>query len=144
MLRMGVTGATGGCTPWQAAQLRSLLMSFTPSEVHHGDCIGVDALSHAIAIELRDCSTTGSPRVHIHPPEDSKQRAFCQYYDVMHPLQPYLVRDREIAACDLLVAVPHSRQEQLRSGTWATVRYARGLKYPLIIRINPDETVEFG
>lgn len=94
-------------------------------EVHHGDCVGVDADANLVAIEA-GC------RVVIHPPVELKHRAFCGDEArragvrclTLEPL-PYLVRNHAIVdATDLLVAFP-AGPEQLRSGTWSTVRYAR-------------------
>lgn len=128
-------------------RLRVLLLSFSFSELHHGDCMGVDALTHAIALAKRVTTSTrpALPVIHIHPPVNPAQRAFCGGDDVIiHPEKPYLERDRDVAAVDILIAVPHTAAELVRSGTWATVRIARSLRTVLIIRINPDGTIEFG
>jgi hypothetical protein len=58
---------------------------------------------------------------------------------IMHNPLPPLERDRYIAGCmpgfrtDLLIATPAQDVEILRSGTWATVRYARKCGIPRII-----------
>lgn len=45
-----------------------------------------------------------------------------------------LARNRDIvAAVDILIAAPAENEEQLRSGTWATVRYARAAGKPVIM-----------
>lgn len=46
------------------------------------------------------------------------------------PAKPYLERNKDIAneGIDGLIAAPSGWVEELRSGTWATVRYARKLK----------------
>jgi len=55
--------------------------------------------------------------------------------------KPPLVRNRDIVdECDLLVACPGSDHEELRSGTWACIRYARKVKRKTII-IWPDGTL---
>jgi hypothetical protein len=43
-----------------------------------------------------------------------------------HEPKPYLARNRDILrATEMLVAAPAQDIEQLRSGTWSTVRFAR-------------------
>ena len=86
---------------------------------HHGDCIGSDAIAHHIAKDL-------GFKIHIHPPNISTLRAKCKADIVERPL-PYLQRNKFIVdACQLIFAMPKNpKEEELRSGTWATVRYAR-------------------
>ena len=49
-------------------------------------------------------------------------------------IKPPLDRNRDIVdACDVLIATPKDFVEELRSGTWATVRYARKQRKPLVI-----------
>jgi hypothetical protein len=86
----------------------------------HGDCVGADAQAHAMA-------KADGFRVVIHPPSDDSKRAFCQGDAVLAP-PPYLVRNRRIVdASGVLVATPQG-DEELRSGTWSTVRYARKIR----------------
>jgi hypothetical protein len=87
-------------------------------EAHHGDCLGADTQFHQIMTQL------GVP-VHIHPCNIKSQRSHCQGYKV-YPVTPPLVRNRNMVdLCDYLVAFPSTDTEIVRSGTWATVRYAR-------------------
>ena len=54
------------------------------------------------------------------------------------PFADPLARNRIIAArCDALLACPAEPDEQLRSGTWSTIRYARKAGKPITI-IRPD------
>lgn len=44
-----------------------------------------------------------------------------------------LKRDREmVAVVDILIAAPSTDKEEQRSGTWATVRYMRALRRPVV------------
>jgi hypothetical protein len=117
-MRVGFTGTQKGMTNAQHTTIWHLLGSTTYAEAHHGDCIGADATFHAIASEI------GIPVV-IHPPNTDAKRAFCKSSQTMPP-KPYLVRNHEIVdSSDVLIATPKGFVEELRSGTWATIRYAR-------------------
>jgi hypothetical protein len=65
---------------------------------------------------------------------DDSKRAFCQGDVVLTP-RPYLVRNRHIVdASSVLIATPKG-DEELRSGTWSTVRYARKIRRDFTIKI---------
>lgn len=122
MLRiLGFTGTRRGLMTRQTAELQALLLRLRQrgaTEFHHGDCVGADAAAHDIAKGL-------GYRVVIHPPLNDAARAYKHGDDVRAPA-PYLERNRMIVrACDALIAAPAQREEQRRSGTWATVRFAR-------------------
>jgi hypothetical protein len=102
--------------------------------VHHGDCIGADADFHTIALS-RGLSIV------IHPPENPVKRAYCSPGQVMRP-KPYLDRNHDIVdSCTLLIACPSTDEEEVRSGTWATIRYARKVSRTRII-VYPSGRVE--
>jgi len=117
---VGFTGIQEGMTRLQLAYLESTLARLCPEEFHHGDCVGADAEAHEFVRRVYPRC-----RVVVHPPEDGRKRAFCAG-DLICDQRPYLVRNLAIVACcEELVAAPKSPVEELRSGTWATVRYAR-------------------
>jgi len=120
-------------TDAQKRALEDLLVGRPCGRVHHGDCIEADAAAHDIAIRL------GKHPV-IHPPIDPKYRAFksAPASHMREPL-PYLERNHAIVnESDFLIAAP-SGPETLRSGTWATVRYARKVgKRVLVIMPNGE------
>jgi hypothetical protein len=110
------------------------LLTWQAAGVRHGDCIGADADFHAIAVAL------GLP-VAVHPPDNSSKRAFCQGATLVLDPLPYLVRNHAIVdRSDRMIAAPGERKEQLRSGTWATIRYARKQGKPLTV-VWPDGTI---
>lgn len=128
---IGFTGTQKGMTDAQQTMLEKVLAQF--GRMHHGDCIGADEQAHFIAKRL-------GLRIHIHPPEKNNKRAFCEG-DEIYKCKPYLVRNHAIvSATSCLIATPKSFEEELRSGTWATVRYARQRGRPLGI-IWPDGTL---
>ena len=94
-------------------------------QLHHGGCTGVDKLAHDTAIEM-------GVRVVVHPPDNRRHE--CEYADAqeVRPRLPYLERNRRIVeAVDGLLALPSSPTEVVRSGSWATVRYARARRVPV-------------
>jgi len=116
---IGFTGSQKGMTTIQFDRLVDLVKELNPTEAHHGDCIGADTIFHFVCMEL-------NIPVVLHPPLNDGKRAGCQDADLVLPRKAYLARNRDIVdASDELIAVPGEKTEQLRSGTWATYRYAR-------------------
>ena len=137
---VGFTGTQRGMTAAQYAAVSELLLARFPHAVvttpvravtfHHGDCTGADEQAHVIA---RICGYF----IVVHPPIDPKKRAWCTGDFAMTPA-PYLERNAAIVrSTEVLVATPGERAEQLRSGTWATIRCARRLGRPVMI-VWPD------
>jgi hypothetical protein len=135
---VGFTGTQDGLTRDQRRTLRRQIRwnTLTETMFHHGDCIGADAEFHKI---LRKDNRT----VIIHPPEDPKKRAFCRgFYEIRKPL-PYKVRNWNIVAgTDYLIACPKGFEEEIRSGTWMTVRIARRMQHRILF-IWPDGRLEW-
>lgn len=121
-------------TKHQRNTVRQILSGIGPVVLHHGDCVGADAVAHRIARDLHH-------KIHGHPPIRSTYRANCTF-DWEEEPKDYLVRNRDIVnATTLLIAIPDGYKETLRSGTWSTVRYAKSLKRRIMI-VYPNGTVE--
>lgn len=131
-MRIGFTGSREGMTLLQCKKLRERITELQPEEFHHGDCVGSDEIAHGIVREAApEC------KIIVHPPAKAKLRAFCEG-DYHYRAKPYLERNRNIVSLtDLLIATP-SGPEKRRSGTWATIRYARDLNLNIEI-IYPAE-----
>jgi len=127
--RVGVSGTRFELTGAQRDWLRERIVALLPiSELHHGCCTGADAFAHAVAIEH-------GIDTHVHPPIDASYlaRECLATATVVYPARPYLERNRAIvAAVDVLLAVP-AEVPNPRSGTMATVRYARKAGIPRYI-----------
>lgn len=122
---VGFTGSRDGMNDFQHCAVEELLIKLQPSQFHHGDCLGADAEAHAIAYEL-DIYTV------IHPPIKDIYRAFCEGSEVRESKE-YIKRNHDIVnEADILLAAPNQNSESLRSGTWATVRYARVPTYLIL------------
>jgi hypothetical protein len=123
---IGFTGTRQGMNDQQKEQLRLMLGIFAVAmgignptfrsrkEFHHGaDRDGADGEAARIAAE---CGFDPVP----HPPKS-------------HTAKHLLERDREVVhVSDILVAAPLTDKEQVRSGTWYTVRRAHELRRPVV------------
>lgn len=137
-MKIGFTGTQEGTTKKQRAALVSLLTKLGIAESYgHGDCVGADADFHSA---LRDLYGADA---HIigHIPDRDDKRAFCDFDEYRAP-KPYIKRNEVIAReNDIIIACPKEFEEQLRSGTWTTVRRVESYGKALHI-IYPDGTVE--
>ena len=127
-MSVGFTGTQVGLTSRQRGTLRHILERLlgVETKLRHGDCDGADDEANAIARDI------GFKTV-AHPPTNAKKRAFCKV-DESLPEKDYLLRNHDIVNCSkLLIACPRGAHETVRSGTWATVRYARNAKKDIII-----------
>ena len=100
-----------------------------------GISVGSDKEFHDIAYAL-------GIDIVLHLPTSDKDQAVC--HDCIRVLErkPHLRRNRDIVdAVIAMIAVPYSEEEQIRSGTWATIRYARKVGRKLYV-IFPDGTVD--
>lgn len=133
MSNFGITASRDGPTVKQVVALSNIMAgiaAITPlfyesgetepvkSVLHHGDCIGGDELAHDLA-KLYGFLTHG------HPPINNKLRAYRRC-DFMEKPLPYIQRNHNIVdSVGRLWVLPNTFDEQLRSGTWATWRYAK-------------------
>lgn len=134
--RVGFSGTRLGMTDAQIRGVRRLLSSwvqFNPTFIH-GACIGADEQALEIAKELNF-------RTIAYPSNIEKYRTKVSSDEEFHPMPP-LSRNVLIAtSCDILIATPKESAPIIRSGTWATIRYANGRNKPIII-IYPEGEVE--
>lgn len=117
-MKLGMTGNRGGISNFRVTQIDKFLSENQVEEVHHGDCIGADTQFHKCAQDM-------GIHIFIHPPINKSLRAFCKGATILKP-KPYLDRNRDIVdSTDFLIAFPSTENEIMRSGTWATIRYAK-------------------
>lgn len=121
-MTLGFTGSRFGMSAAQQQRVNAAIAHLKPNEVHHGSCVGADANFHVLAYAF-----DSDIRFVVHPPTETGLVQVIALGNVttMAP-EPYLVRNRRIVdACDVLLGAPAEEQEQVRGGTWSTVRYAR-------------------
>lgn len=138
-IKIGFTGTQEGMTDIQKKKFSGFINKIDISEFHHGDCIGADEDAH----DMINLSSASQSFTIIHPPIKKDKRANCEIISgtILEPKE-YLERNHDIVdSCDLLIACPKEKTEQLRSGTWATVRYAKKQKKNILI-IYPDGIIK--
>lgn len=132
-MKIGFTGTQMGLTDKQYSALKLfLLVKSSVDEFHHGDCIGADAQFHDIVCD-------GQNTIIIHPPTNQSKRAFCVGENAQwREPKKYLKRNADIAnECNVLIACPRTMEEEIKSGTWHTIRTMRRLDKKVVI-IWPD------
>lgn len=137
-----IVGMTGTQQQPTTAQLDKFLeiLEYVDAEVlHHGDCIGSDIACHNIAYKL-------GLQIIIHPPvvtfKQAKHSAEDQSRITVLPRKDYLLRNKDIVlASELMIALPRTNSQELRSGTWSTIRFTKRMHKPLAV-IWPNGTVK--
>jgi len=134
---VGFTGTQQGWSPRQLPVVRTAFLWLRSKKgavwLHEGDCIGSDQQANETWREMLG-------KICQHPPTIQDKRAFSPY-DTTDSPRPYLERNHMIVGrSSMLVATPGTIGEELRSGTWATIRYARKMGKPIMI-ILPDGSV---
>lgn len=129
-VHIGFTGTRDGMTQRQVETVTKLLCDLGATDLHHGDCVGADRDAHMVGLVL-------DLTMHLHGPLETRFRALCEVrlgVDIVYAPKPYLERDRDIVdTTKALIAAPKELTEVLRSGTWATVRYAIKQRKPVFL-----------
>lgn len=133
MARIGFTGTQQGMTAEQNAAVWRLLKGNLPlDEFHEGDCVGADGAAAVIARKL-------GYWIISHPPLIQTKRAFFPA-DEERPPRDYLVRNHNIVQeTQEMIATPFQAEEIIRSGTWATIRFAKKLRRKVTIILPSGE-----
>ncbi len=125
---VGFTGTRHGLDLAQKTSLHLWLENNRIETFHHGAQVGADSE----AVLLLATWIRHRPVIIAHPGPSSCRRAINNSRVVMAE-KPYLARNLDIAReCQILLACPMG-PEEVRSGTWATIRYARTLRRQVII-----------
>lgn len=139
-MKYGFSGTRFGMNEAQRKGFTEFLELYPPTEFHHGCCVGADANAvECVRRTLHGVIVVGHPC--NWPPLQDKEAIATS--DQMRPCRKPLERNRLIVdETEALVACPKG-PEELRSGTWSTIRYARKIGRPiLIIWPNGDVTLE--
>ncbi len=134
-MRVGFTGTREGLTDAQSCMLTQILDSVQYTQYHHGDCLGADEQFHKMVVQRGAIPD-------VHPPSNPKLRANCKS-GMMYKPKPYPERNKDIVnMTDCLIACPKGTTEELYSGTWQTIRYARDQGKPITIIYPAGNIVE--
>jgi hypothetical protein len=127
---IGFTGTRDGMTRSQYVSVSRLLALLQPTMFNHGACMGADYQAHHAALNCTKAI------IQIWPSTIAKTRrtiAAVPGRTVFQGFKPPLERNRYIVhESSLLIAAPRTCDEELRSGTWAAVRYARKCGVPIV------------
>jgi hypothetical protein len=133
-VKIGFTGNRKGLTPIQEEGIKAILDNYDNIIVSHGDCIGSDTDFHNLCMNYKNANIHKNITICIFPPNNPTLRAF-NAGDLLMKEEPYLTRNENIIKnSSILIACPIDKNcEELRSGTWSTIRKAR--KYNLTIHL---------
>lgn len=135
---LGFTGTRQGLTGAQLAGL-PLALPIPPDHLLHGGAQGADT-----QFDRWFRANWGAMTLHI-----EVYPSYGRHWNgddsscllTVHPPMQPLARNVIIAKrCDRLLACPAEMNEVVRSGTWATVRYARNWEKPITL-LMPDGTI---
>lgn len=134
MITIGFTGTRKGLRIDQIDSIIKVFDKYTNIIAIHGDCVGADTDFHRICLKYRIEHPDKKLTINIFPPIDNKLRKF-NIGDYVHEPADYLDRNMSIIkASDIIIACPLDKQmQELRSGTWFTIRQARKRKMQLLI-----------
>lgn len=143
---IGFTGTQRGMTEaqaeevWGTLMVMSLIIPQGQLNAHHGLCIGADYSFHVM------CRGLAIPIIGHPPINKSKEAKFnLLEFAYLWDDKEYLDRNTDIVNCSTsLIATPGEMEEQLRSGTWSTIRKAKrkGIRGTIIFPDGSSE--EFG
>lgn len=133
-ISIGFTGTRDGLTKTQCTKIINFLNQYKDHKicVFHGDCIGADTDFHKLCEEFRSNNIDVNFVITIVPPDNNSMRGFNNGDPTLKP-KPYLERNKDIVRnSDILIGCPRDlKKEELRSGTWSTIRFARKTNKPI-------------
>lgn len=135
---IGFTGTRKGMSERQLDQLAFMLGCFlvpgssSRGEFHQGGAKGADKQARMLARNMGfEVKWHPCPGVSL---EDVLDEEPLAKHETWREVFPPLQRNRNIVRdVDILVATPFTDDEELRSGTWATIRYARDKVIPVVM-----------
>ena len=132
---LGFSGTRAGMTRLQRVMFTQVIQHLNANELHHGAAPGADEQAHKI---FR--ATYPQRFAELYPSWYPAQIQKTAWDVTNHPNKPLIRNKMIVDACDVLVITPKTAQEELRSGTWATYRYAKQ-QGKRVYKINPDGQV---
>lgn len=155
-MKVSVTATQSGLTfrqlEWAMTRTNRVMKELLLTEFHHGGCIGGDdQLQHIVGVLRRtleeDREDFTGPVIELHRGSTPEKWADDGFADEIHGPEDNIARNHIMVdlldPCgeDEMWAFPGEQAEVLRSGTWATIRYAKKQGVNLYV-IYPDGTIE--
>ncbi len=136
---LGFTGTRAGMTAAQRDALPGVTSPF-PDRVVFGGAVGADE-EFGLFVMTRWEGSVVTCALEVYPASADRWKRWVPYAATLAAPMPPLARDLLIVkSCDRLLACPGTMTEIIRSGTWATTRYARKARKRITI-VLPDGTV---
>jgi hypothetical protein len=132
-LSVGVTATQAGLTKVQLEAFDYFLSVFPVKVIRHGDCVGGDD-------QLANRARKRKIYLISHPSNLVAKRAYAESDEYLD-MKPPLDRNRDIVDHSFMLWGFPKGPEELRSGTWATIRYAWKERKPTMV-IYPEGTIE--
>ncbi len=134
VVKIGFTGNRHGLNIKQKEEIKLILNKYDNIIVSHGDCVGADTDFHELCMAYKKEYPNKTITIHIFPPNNKSLRAFNKA-DILMEEKPYLERNLNIIKnSSILIACPIDKnKEELRFGTWSTIRKARKCKIPIYL-----------
>lgn len=143
---LGFSGTQKGMTEPQMEEVWNIIVASSlifsdKINAHHGLCVGADYQFHTI------CHAWSIPIIGHPPINKSKVAKFNMLeFAYLWDDKEYLDRNTDIVDCSTsFIGAPGEFEEQLRSGTWSTIRKAKRKAGMRGVIVFPDgSTEEFG
>lgn len=140
-MEIGFSGSRHGVTGAQNGKLVALLIAYwmPGNRLHHGDCTGADEAAFNAATPM-GYQTIAYPASNV----SDRWQATTASTERVEGYEALTRNELIVKNSWLLIATPNSKPsaEKLRSGTWATIRYAKQAGHPIWI-IDPYGNAEF-
>jgi hypothetical protein len=139
-MKVVFTGSQDGMTRVQADVVYQWLVQHDDiiEEIRHGGCIGADKEFHDFCQHFNL-----GELVEVYPSNIPSKQAVInpEAYKIKHPPDFPLERNKTMVyASEVCLATPKEADEVMRSGTWATIRYARKNHLKVVI-IEPSGAI---
>ena len=130
-MHIAFTGSRHGMNPIQRQNLYDKLETIDRGPecyFMHGDCVGADETAAMLAWKV------GGFLIERYPSYLKHWQAHSVYgTQRCQPTHPRTRNRIMVRKCHWLIAAPKSDEEEIYSGTWSTIRYARRLEKPITI-----------
>ena len=141
-MRLAFTGTRHGISIAQTNALRDLLTTLSGiTHAYHGGCVGADEEFHdMVRVHHPTAKITVWPG-HIPSLRASMCRMPEQNVVLQEPMDALTRNRRFVEECETLIGCPGGMKEEVRSGTWATIRHGRKLGRRIFV-VWPDGTID--